>query len=64
MVLGKEDFRVTTMDQGLAKEVYSHQCDDDGYSTVLGATMCTDGFYEGNSHLFSSDQMMMFDKKQ
>ena len=35
------------MDQALAEEMLSHRHEDDGFPTVLGGTLCTDDFYEG-----------------
>ncbi len=39
--------RDTTMDQCLIEEMFSHKRESDGYPTVLGGTLCTDDFYEG-----------------
>jgi len=36
------------MNQALVEELYSHRREEDGYLTVLGGTLCTDDFYEGN----------------
>ena len=46
MVLGKSVNRPARLDQGLADELLKIQ-NDASFETVLGTTMCTDDFYEG-----------------
>jgi len=47
VILGKSVARPAELDQVIAKEIF--QCGvDNGFKPLLGGTMCTDDFYEGN----------------
>ena len=46
VVLGERKVRPAVVDQELARAIQSSQSDT-GFQTVLGGTMCTDDFFEG-----------------
>lgn len=50
-VLGKLMRRPAKLDRQLARELKSLAHRDDPYDTVIGKTMCTDDFYEGQGRL-------------
>jgi uridine phosphorylase len=47
-VLGKLVRRPAELDNGLAQELKALAAREDPYDTVIGRTMCTYDFYEGN----------------
>ncbi|XP_030376265.1 uridine phosphorylase 1-like [Scaptodrosophila lebanonensis] len=49
VVRGKAEQRPTTLDAQLAREVADFARPEDGFQTVLGKTMCTNDFYEGQT---------------
>lgn len=53
VILGEVVSRPTVMDQDLVRSVLSCQ-DDHSFQTILGGTMCTDDFYEGQGRLDGS----------
>lgn len=48
VVLGKVITRSTELDVGVSKELLQCSSELDDVSTVIGNTMCTSDFYEGN----------------
>ena len=46
VIFGERKYRPAIMDQGVAEAIHNCQ-DDSSFKTVLGGTMCTDDFYEG-----------------
>ena len=46
-MLGEKVVRPAILDENLASEIIEHQ-DDKSFLTILGGTMGTDCFYEGN----------------
>ena len=51
VVLGKRSTRPAVLDSELAKELLACQ-ESNGVNTILGTTMCTDDFYEGECYHF------------
>jgi len=52
VILGKPVVRPAEIDQPTAKEIF--QCGvENGFNPLLGGTMCTDDFYEGNVFIMS-----------
>ena len=47
VILGKVVSHDSILDQDIARAILSCQ-NDNSFKTVLGGTMCTDDFYEGN----------------
>ena len=54
VILGKVVSREATLDQDIAQTILSCQTDH-SFKTVLGGTMCTDDFYEGEVMFFYND---------
>lgn len=50
-VLGKVIHRPALLDKKLARELKALSDVEDPYETVIGKTMCTYDFYEGNNTL-------------
>jgi uridine phosphorylase len=50
-VLGKKVHRPTTLDRQLVRELRALSHSDDPYDTIVGKTMCTSDFYEGQGRL-------------
>lgn len=48
-VLGKLVQRPAILDKRIVREIKLLADPEDPYQTVVGKTMCTDDFYEGNS---------------
>merc|ERR1711915_149942 len=51
IILGKVVSRKAQLDLGLAKNLVSTGRDEDNFKTVLGKTISTDDFYEGQGRL-------------
>ncbi len=49
VVLGKRSTRAAVLDFELAKELLACK-ESNGVNTILGTTMCTDDFYEGECY--------------
>lgn len=69
VVLGERERRVAVVDQDLAKEMVDCKTGDCDYQTVVGGTMCTDDFFEGQGRVdgavckHNEDQKMAFLKR-
>ncbi|XP_013395409.1 uridine phosphorylase 1 [Lingula anatina] len=50
-ILGKKVTRPADLDRGLTNQLLDCAMADDHFQTVLGKTMCTDDFYEGQARL-------------
>ncbi|KAF7995928.1 hypothetical protein HCN44_007035 [Aphidius gifuensis] len=50
-IIGKMVKRPAILDEKLAEELHSLASPDDCYKTVVGKTMCTSDFYEGQGRL-------------
>jgi len=65
VILGKKVVRPCVFDQHLVESILSCQ-NDTSFQTVLGGTMCTDDFYEGQGRMdgaiceFSEDEKMAY----
>ncbi|XP_055380928.1 uridine phosphorylase 1-like isoform X2 [Condylostylus longicornis] len=51
IILGKSVLRPTKLDKKLARELKALASEDDPYDTIIGKTLCTNDFYEGQGRL-------------